>query len=1135
MKPTISALLLLALLASCRSDKKLFRLLNAGDSGIHFANTITENDSTNILDYEYCYNGGGVAVADFNNDGLQDLFFTGNMTGNSMYLNQGEMRFKDVTEVSGTHAGEKWNTGVATVDINNDGWMDLYVCASRYNDPVRRENSFFIHQGLNANGEPFFKDMAREYGLADTTFSTQASFFDYDNDGDLDMYLLVAGKMQEGYQPNTYSKKIVDGSSPGTDRLYRNDGGHFTNVSREAGILIDGFGLGVTVTDINRDGWKDIYVSNDYLSNDLLWINNRNGTFSNRAPQSFKHTSYSAMGNDVQDINNDGLADIITLDMLAKDNYRKKTMSPPGNYTSYIYNDFYEYDYQFVRNTFQLNQGVPPSASDSISSPVFSEIALLSGIAETDWSWAPLVADFDNDGYRDLVVSNGFRKDLSDRDFLAYRPMATTLVSKKELLEAIPEVKIADYAFRNRGRDGEGIMFEDVSADWGLDHPAYSNGGVYADLDNDGDLDCVMNTINDPAHLYENTLNNDKKQTSGWLQLALTGPAQNVGGYGAIIEVFAAGNKQLYEHTPVRGYLSSQAGIAHFGLGGSNKLDSLRVTWPDGKQQWLKEVAANKQLRLEYKNAAGVNTAPAATINLLFANVTEALGIGYIHGEKDFIDFNVQRLLPHKLSQYGPVMTTGDLDGNGTEDLFLGGSKGFYGQALFQQADGKFLQQDFAELLEKNDAAAVKGQEDTGVLLFDADGDGDQDLYIVSGGVESPAGSADYQDRLYLNNGHGRFRLDSTALPEIRVSGMAVKAADIDKDGDLDLIRTGRVMPGSYPRPVSSQLLINEGTQGHAKFTDKSAALAPSLTDAGLVSDATWTDFNGDGWMDLILTREWQSPLILQNEKGKLKDVTAASGIAAKSGWWNCITAADFDQDGDPDYILGNNGINSLYQADSIYPVRIYGKDFNNDGRFDAVPSVYYCDSLGRRFEYPAFGRDEMIEQMIGLRKRYPYYRDFGRLTMTDIFNPTDLKGALVYQSTEMRSCYMENLGGGRFSLRPLPINAQLAPVFGVLTLDANSDGHLDVVLTGNDFGSDLNNGRSDALNGLVLLGNGKGEFSPFSIGESGIYIPGDGRSLASLKGASGDNLLVASQNRGRLLVFSRKNISNSSTARKSF
>jgi hypothetical protein len=1106
----ISGCIVLLFGAGCKEDKTLFKLLSSSSTGIDFSNTITENDSTNILDYEYVYNGSGVAFGDFNNDGFQDIYFTASMSGNKMYLNKKDFSFRDITAASGTDGQQKWCTGVAVVDINNDGWKDLYVCTSRYNSIERRKNILYINKGLNREGIPVFKDEAEEYGLADTSFSTQAAFFDYDNDGDLDMYLLVSGKMQQGFQPNTYSKKITDGSSVTNDRLYRNEQSsslshpYFKDLTKEAGILIEGFGLGVTITDINQDGWKDIYVTNDYLSNDHLWINNHNGTFTDKASAFFKHTSYSAMGNDVQDLNNDGLVDIVALDMLPKDNFRKKTMSPPGNYASYNNNDYFGYDPQYVRNTLQLNQGKPTDTSE----PVFSEMALQAGIAETDWSWCPMVADFDNDGLRDIIITNGFPKDLSDRDFLSFRHSASTVASKADIIDAIPVVKIANYVFRNSGD----LHFSDVTKTWGMNTAGFSNGAAYADLDNDGDLDCVINNINEKAFVYKNTLVENAADSTHWLQLVFDGNEKNRMGLGAIATVYLDnGIKLAYEHSPYRGYLSSISEIAHFGTGSAG-IDSILISWPDSRQQVLKNIKTDQRITVSWKNA-GPSGGYSSVQPRLFTDLSKQLADKYIHQETDYVDFNIQKLLPHKLSQYGPCLAAADIDGNGTDDIFAGGAKGHSGKFLIQDRNGNVSVKDLV--------SGSKAQEDMGAVFFDSDNDGDPDLYIVSGGVESEPGSRDFKDRFYINDGKGNFKEDTVAVPAILISGSAVKAADFDKDGDIDLVRTGRVEPGSYPRPVASVILRNDLQNGIARFTDITASAAAFLSKAGMVTDALWTDFDNDGWPDLLLCREWMAPMFVRNNKGVFSDISSSIGLPDMEGWWNSAVAGDFDNDGDMDYVLGNAGYNTLYKADKNYPLNIYAADFNSDGSFDAIPTVYFSDSAGNRKEYPAFGRDDMMKQMIGIRRNFQKYSDFASATISRILSPEDMKRALHYKASTLGSSYLENLGNMKFRVQELPWQAQLAPVFGMLAWDVDGDGNLDLLVNGNDFGVELSVGKCDALNGLVLKGDGKGHFKALPTGETGFYIPGDGKALICFQGKDKEACIMASQNRKALKVFS--------------
>lgn len=1108
---------------SCGNKPTLFTKITPGHSNIDFENTIKEDDSINPLDLTNLYNGGGVGVGDFNNDGLQDLYFTGNRVSNKLYLNKGGFVFDDVTDKANVGGDGKWSRGVAVVDINNDGWMDIYVCATIYSKPERRRNMLFINKGVDKDGVPHFEDMAKEYGLADTVYSTMAEFFDYDNDGDLDMYLTVNQIVQKN-SPSVFRPIIKDGSFPSTGRLYKNDWnptlkhGVFSNVSKEAGITVEGFGHSATIADINNDGWKDIYVSNDFIGDDLLYINNKNGTFTDRAAEYFKHTSANGMGQDIQDINNDGLADVVEVDMDPQDNFRKKMMLNAIGYQTYQNSDLYGYQYQYVRNSLQINQGPRVNAKDSVGAPVFSEVSFLGGIAETDWSWTPLVADFDNDAYRDIIITNGYPKDVTDHDFIAFRREASDLAPKKYILEQIPEVKIKNYAFRNNG----GIHFSNATVDWGLDEPSFSNGAAYVDLDNDGDLDVVVNNINSKAMLYKNNAIETKKASAHYLQVNFASEPPNVNGLGARVELhYGKGKQQVCENTPYRGYLSTDQQGAHFGLGLDSTVDTVLVKWPDGNMQLLTNVKANQVLTLKHADAHAAYTwaLPVIATGTLLREISDSLKANIVHKEDDNIDFNIQKLLPHKLSDYSPGLAVGDINGDGLDDMVMSGSYSYSAKLLTQQQNGQFATRD----LLPGANHVNKMYDDRGVLLLDADGDGDLDMYIATGGYRNLANSEGYMDRLYVNDGKGNFRYDSAALPANYASKSCARAVDIDNDGDLDIFVAGRCVPGKYPMPVSCAVYRNDSKNGKVTFTDVTASVAPGLKDVGMVCDAVWTDFNNDGWVDLILAGEFMPIKFFKNNHGRLEPMP--TGLDNQLGWWNSIVPGDFDNDGDIDYVVGNTGQNSFYRPTEQYPVRVYAKDFDKNGVFDALPSLYLPtsgeDSTMR--EYPAQLREQEISQMIEFRRKFPTYRAYAHATMDSLLTPDELKGALVLKANNFKSAYLRNDGNGQFTMVPLPVEAQFSALFGMVAEDIDGDGNLDVVINGNDYGTEVSVGRYDALNGLVLKGDGKGGFKPLSILQSGLFIPGNGKALVKFYNKQGNCLLAASQNRGPLKVFQIK------------
>lgn len=1107
----------------CNSSTTLFQLVPSDQSNIDFENHITENDSINPFDVTNMYNGAGVGVGDFNSDGLMDIYFAGNQVPCKLYLNQGNFKFRDVTSVAKVDGSNKWCRGVAVVDINNDGRLDMYICATIYNSAERRKNLLYVNQGNNTDGIPVFKEMAAEYGLDDDSHSTMASFFDYDNDGDLDVYITV-NEIIENENPSAYRKPITDGSWPSTGRLYRNDRsdslGHpfFTNVSKAAGITIEGYGHSACIADFNRDGWKDIFVANDFLSNDILYINNHDGTFTNKAADYFKHTSANGMGSDVIDINNDGLADLIEMDMDPEDNYRKKVLMSGYKYLDYQNNDLYGYQYQYVRNTLQLNQGPRLGANDTVGDPVFSDVGFYAGISSTDWSWAPLVQDFDNDGLRDIIITNGFPKDLTDHDFMAFREKSFATKSKREVLKAIPEVKIKNYAFRNNGD----VRFTNVTSDWGLNELSFSNGAAYADLDNDGDLDLVINNINDKAFIYKNNASEKQGADNHFLSVKLIGDSLNRQGIGAWVEVWYGDKHQVVEHTPYRGFLSTVQSQLHFGLGSVLKADSVVVIWPDNKRQTVTDVPAGQTLHLEQKDAmASYNwTRPVIADGALFRDVTNAVDVHYVHNEKDFIDFNIQKLIPHKLSEYTPTLATGDINNDGFEDIVVGGAFGKGPVLFFQQASGKFIQKNLLSPADKKDWEAVN------IALFDADDDKDLDMYIACGSNEAAPGSTAYQDKLMINDGKGNFTVDSSALPENHTSKSCVRVADFDKDGDLDLFIGGRCYPWNYPKPVSSSLLRNDSKNGKVKFTDITSQAAGALTNIGMVCDAVWSDFDNDGWQDIVITGEWMSLKFLKNDHGKLIDITPTSGVKDKTGWWTNITKGDFDNDGDDDYIVGNLGENSFYKASDKYPLAVYANDFYKQGTTQCLVTLYLKDKQdGVLKEFTAHNRDDVIDQLPFIKKRFLTYADFGKASFDRLFTNEELRNSIKYTANYLASSFVRNNGNGNFSLEPLPAVAQFSAINSMVTDDFDKDGNLDVCINTNDFGTDPANGRYDALNGLVLKGDGKGKFEPLTIMQSGIYIPGNGKGLAKLKSANGNYLLAAGQNKGSLKIFQLKSL----------
>lgn len=923
---------------SCKKEEKtLFSLLDPADTGVHFSNRITPSDSLNILNFEYIYNGGGVGIGDLNGDKKPDMYFTGNMVANKLYINKSnsnkpieKLKFEDVTAVSKTTGNGKWCSGVAIVDINDDQKLDIYVCANVKKSGPERANLLYINQGNDSENRPIFKEMAREYGLADTTFSTNAAFFDFDNDGDLDVYILV-DKVSKEAKPNTYQNISNDGTAPNNDQIYKCNFdtklGHvvYTNVTKKAGIFYEGFGLGLNITDINNDGWKDIYVTNDFITNDFFWINQKNGTFKNESAAIFKHTSYSAMGNDIADINNDGLPEVLALDMLPEDNFRRKMLMSANNYQTYLNNETFGYQYQTTRNTLQYNQGVNPKTK----LPIFSEIANYMGVAATDWSWCPLLVDFDNDGFRDLYITNGFPKDITDHDFMAYRNSNGAFSDYKITMANIPEVKISNYAFQNKNGQG----FNKVTAQWGLEKNSFSNGAAYADFDLDGDLDFVVNNINDSAFVYQNNLQQQlEPSVQSFINVTFGNEAPNTGAIGAKLELLVDnGQTLLYENSPFRGYLSTVEAIAHFGIPLGTKIKQAKVTWPNGKTTEHTIKTINKTYNFTPQNGKEIQS------NLIEEKeYFTAIETDITHQEYDFVDFHIQKLIPHKLSQAGPILAKADINNDGLEDIFFGGSNKISGKLLFQNNNGKYTSRN---LLDTN--KTIKNYEETGAVFFDADLDGDQDLYLTTGGNEFPANNKYYSDKFYINTGNGVFEDKSELLPKLNHANSSVTASDYDHDGDMDLFIGVRHVPYQYPKSENSYILQNNSSKNSLSFSFASNFVNQSFANIGMVTHSLWQDFDQDGWQDLVVIGEFTPIIIFKNEKGKSfsKKETSFSNLL---GHWQSINSLDIDLDGDQDLVVGNMGQNTLIKASQQYPYSVYGNDINKDGYYDAIPTLYF-------------------------------------------------------------------------------------------------------------------------------------------------------------------------------------------------
>ena len=1072
-------MLLLMICALAQTPRKtMFRPVPAAESGVNFTNTLRESPVLNIITYEYYYNGGGVGLGDFNNDGLTDIYFSANMQPGKLYINKGNMKFEDITAKAGVSAKRGWKTGVSIADVNGDGFQDIYLCLSGPVDRERRTNQLYIN-----NGNLTFTEKAAVMGVSDSGYSTQAVFLDYDRDNDLDLFVLNHNNKNLRNFDASFVKKMIDPDAG--DRLYRNDNNFFTDVTTQSGIISNplGYGLGVSVSDFNNDGWPDMYVTNDYVEEDYMYINNRDGTFINRAKEDFGHLSNFSMGCDVADINNDGWTDVFTLDMLPEDNKRQKLLYMPDNYEVYntqLQNGFY---HQLMRNMLQLNNG----------NGTFSEIGQLSGVYCTDWSWASLLMDFNNDGYKDLFITNGYGRDMTNRDFVKFYANERMKFIRNEpsenmfkLLQEIPTTPVHNYLYLNNGD----LRFSDASLESGFDKQTLSNGAASADLDNDGDLDLVVNHLNAPAEIYRNMLV-EEGNAGNWINFVLKGNGANKNGIGATVKLHTSKGVVTLENSPVRGYQSSMLTPLHTGLA-SSKIDSAIIIWPDGNIQSLPDLKLNQANIITYQpGAQKTETKPAKSI---FVSAP-AEKLPYTHVSPDVNDFKQQPLMPNMISYNGPHVAKADVNGDGLEDIFICGAQDQPGKIFVQQSGGNFTENPQPEI--EKDAAS----EDTDALFFDADKDGDPDLYVVSGGFNFNDGDAALQDRLYLNV-NGKFR--NSSLPAETLSGSCVRAADIDNDGDADLFVGSRVIPGRYPESSESIVLINNGKGEFSKAPD---GINDALKSMGMVTDASWYDADNDGKKDLVICGEWSSLRVFINKDGKLTETSDKYFPDALKGWWNRLHLADMDGDGDDDLIAGNWGLNSPIKVSKNEPATLYYNDFDNNGSVDPI-ICYYIQGKS----YPMASRDEMTDQIVSLRQKFPTYTAYSNTTLQDILSGEQLKSANKLEANYFETTYFEN-DKGVFKVKKLPVEASFFPVYAISTGDFNRDGKQDIILGGNTDRARIKIGKIDAGFGMMLKGDGKGNFEYVPQLESGLMVKGCIRDIIQTGDKKDSKLIFAVNN----------------------
>ncbi len=1075
--------LLISLFIGCRpkdvekapekvKEPTVFQSISPDSSGVYFQNTLEEGPNLNVLMYEYLYNGGGVATTDLNNDGLIDLYFTSNAGENKCYLNLGGMKFKDITTQAGVSGRTgPWKTGITAADVNGDGLMDLYLCYSGALPPEKRTNQLFINKGNDQNGIPIFEEQAQKFGLASSAFSNQGYFFDYDQDGDLDMILLNHNPKSLQVLNVANTKRFLEMDDPLQGiRLYQQKNGHFEDITVKAGISGSAltYGLGIGIGDFNSDGWSDFYVSNDYAVPDYLYINQKDGTFTNKLGEQIGHTSHFSMGNDIADINNDGLQDIFTLDMLPEDNRRQKLLLSPDNYDKFDLNVRSGFHYQYMRNMLQVNNG----------NGSFSEIGQLAGISNTDWSWAALWADYDNDGWKDLFVTNGYYRDYTNLDFIDYmdnfvksrgRLMRDDVL---QLIQKMPSSQLSNYLFTHQ-KDNS---YTNSTSKFGLDEPANSNGAAYADLDNDGDLDLVVNNINKPASIYQNTI---QQKNTHYLQVKLEGNPGNTQGIGAKVTLYQNGLKQTLFQMPTRGYLSTVSPILHFGLGQNAAIDSISVTWNTGNKETISPVKVDQLMVLNEGDATNMKS-KRANQSTLFKEINSP--VAYTDKPSQVNDFKRQSLLIAQFSHNAPTMVKGDFNTDGLEDIFIGGSKGEKAHVFLQSRNGSFTEKSVSIFEQHTDS------HDSDAAVFDVNGDGFLDIYVASGGYHDfDAEDVLLQDRLYLGNGKGDFTDGTAQLPKIYSNSETVKVADLEGDGDLDVFVGGRVVPGRYPETPRSYVLVNDGA---GNYVDGTQNVAPELKEIGMVTDALWVDVDKDNAMDLIVVGDWMPITFFMNRSGVLKNETNQILDKAYHGVWNSVDSGDFNQDGRPDFIIGNLGLNSQFKASPEEPAALYYADFDQNGSVDPILNFYIQGK-----EYPYVTRNELLGQLAYLRSKFTSYESFADATLEDVFTVEELENAKKLHTEYMQTSLLLSTPDGSYDWVSMPKEAQYSSVYATVVEDFDKDGFTDVLLLGNNQFFKLRLGKFDANYGTLFLGDGKGGFKYVPQSASGLQIKGDVRS----------------------------------------